>query len=837
MIVGADAVQMYPSLEAMASGRAAKRVTLESKMRIDGVNYREASRYLAMELGDAERAMSGLRRVLPVRRYRKGTKPGVTGPVAVGPSVDDDSQWIFPSVEPTEKEKRMMVATVVEVGVRTVFKTHLYQFGGHTYHQQAGGPIGLRVTGAVARIVMGEWDAKLVKTLADSGMTYEEAARYVDDVRMVLRAVKLGWRWDGKRMIYKEEWKNEEHDQGLTKTRKTAMVLETMMNSILSGMTFTVETHEDFDDQKLPTLDTKLWMEGGKIKYEYFEKSMNNKLVIHQKSAMSENGKIASLSMEVIRRLKNTSIELSQDRIDGIIDDFTVKLVGSGYGMQQAYSIINAGLKGFEKLLKKQTDGKMDLHRPAASGVASRNRKKLTSKSNWFRKRKCQGDDEAPGEKSDVRNSTSSKEHYKKTNSKELRTTSVLFVEQTPGGELAQRFREKEKELSLITGFKVKIVERNGTRANQLLHKPNPWSNAKCQNEKCYPCENGDTSDCSKRNLVYTSSCVPCKEAKTPKYYVGETSRTSRERGAEHLDDYQKGKEESHMVKHQEEVHHGQPQANFEFRVHSTFQSALARQITEAVLIRRAGEATLNSKGVYNRCALPRLVVECGKIKKQEDSSKTNNIDWVERGRPTKRTEVAENRKPNKKIKLDREMTGGNLPRCEGIQKRKRPEAKTPGSLEVEEFNQQCKKLRPSFDPVEEYEQEEIRNAQVSLDVVNKENCSIIPIQKKKSKLNQSQTLFPIFNKTASTSTNQKRKKVKSTPSKSSKAQNGSGVKGEKDIRVYFNAQKDEHSQMPGQERKGISVQLSQITTKKLEDRGGESDLEVRDSGLKGERS
>ena len=62
-------------------------------------------------------------------------------------------------------------------------------------------------------------------------------------------------------------------------------------------------------------------------------------------------------------------------------------------------------------------------------------------------------------------------------------------------------------------------------------------------------------------------------------------------------------------------------------------------------------------------------------------------------------------------------------------------------------------------------------------------------------------------------------------------------MKGEKDIRVYFNAQKDEHSQMPGQERKGISVQLSQITTKKLEDRGGESDLEVRDSGLKGERS
>ena len=139
-------------------------------------------------------------------------------------------------------------------------------------------------------------------------------------------------------------------------------------------------------------------------------------------------------------------------------------------------------------------------------------------------------------------------------------------------------------------------------------------------------------------------------------------------------------------------------------------------------------------------------------------------------------------------------------------------------------------------DPVEEYEKEETRNAQSSLDVVNKEKHSIIPNQKQNPKRIQSQTLFSIFNKT-STSNSQKQKKVKSTPSRNRKAQIGSGVKGKIDIRVYFNAQKEERSQMPGQEGRGISVQLSQITTKKLEDRGGESDLEVRDSGLKGERS
>ena len=564
---------------------------------------------------------------------------------------------------------------------------------------------------------------------------------------------------------------------------------------------------------------------------------MNNKLVIHQNSAMSENGKIASLSMEVIRRLKNTSIELDQERIDRIIDNFTVKLISSGYGMQQAYTIINAGLKGYEKLLKKQTDGIMNIHRPAANGVASRNRKKLTSKSSWFKKKKDQNKNEAPAEKSSENYRPRNKKSGKKPNTKEIRTTTVLFVEQTPGGELANIFREKEKELSLITGFRVKIVERNGTRANQLLHKPNPWSNARCQNAKCYPCENGDISDCSKRNLVYISSCIPCRKAEKPMYYVGETSRTSRERGAEHLDDYLKGKEESHMVKHLDEVHPGQQQASFEFRVHSTFQKALTRQITEAVLIRRAGEATLNSKGVYNRCALPRLVVECGKSKKQDEGSKNTNIDWVERKKTAKRTEKVEIKKQTKKIKLDKEVTGGRAPRYEGIQKRKRTETKTPGSLEVEKFNNQCKKFRPNFDPADEYELEEIRKTKSSLEVVvSQENHSIISIQNLIQKP-KSQTLFPIFNKIARSNPTQN--KVKSIPKRKpskEKALNGSGG-GKVDIRVYFNAQKADHSTAQGpevREIKGISSNSSQITAINLEDRGGESEPEFRDSDLKG---
>ena len=98
VIIGADAVNMYPSIQKMASGRAAKSAMMETTIKFEGVNYREAARYLAMELNETEIRLSRLRRILPRRRFKKGTKPTVKGPVASGPSVDDESQWVLPGI-------------------------------------------------------------------------------------------------------------------------------------------------------------------------------------------------------------------------------------------------------------------------------------------------------------------------------------------------------------------------------------------------------------------------------------------------------------------------------------------------------------------------------------------------------------------------------------------------------------------------------------------------------------------------------------------------------------------------------------------------------------------
>ena len=73
-----------------------------------------------------------------------------------------------------------------------------------------------------------------------------------------------------------------------------------------------------------------------------------------------------------------------------------------------------------------------------------------------------------------------------------------------------------------------------------------------------------------------------------PTVYVGETSRSIKERSEEHWSSYKSGSVKSHMVKHQNMEHGGEP-SEFVMRVVSHHKTALSRQIAEAVRIRRRG--------------------------------------------------------------------------------------------------------------------------------------------------------------------------------------------------------------------------------------------------------
>ena len=96
------------------------------------------------------------------------------------------------------------------------------------------------------------------------------------------------------------------------------------------------------------------------------------------------------------------------------------------------------------------------------------------------------------------------------------------------------------------------------------------------------------------RNVVYESECSTCnppgtrkeldklglaEKRDTPSLYVGETARSVAERASEHWRDAESGKEESHMMEHQETSHRGEGTPQFTFKVVKGCKTSLSKRI------------------------------------------------------------------------------------------------------------------------------------------------------------------------------------------------------------------------------------------------------------------
>ena len=94
VIIGSDTVNLYPSLTKEKSADKVAEDVLESNIRWKGLNWKETVRLLVLVLGKDESwcRSSGLTRVLPWRRHKHGTRPGLTGLGPMGAEKDDEKQ-------------------------------------------------------------------------------------------------------------------------------------------------------------------------------------------------------------------------------------------------------------------------------------------------------------------------------------------------------------------------------------------------------------------------------------------------------------------------------------------------------------------------------------------------------------------------------------------------------------------------------------------------------------------------------------------------------------------------------------------------------------------------
>ena len=157
------------------------------------------------------------------------------------------------------------------------------------------------------------------------------------------------------------------------------------------------------------------------------------------------------------------------------------------------------------------------------------------------------------------------------------------------------------------------MVEMGGSSLGQLFSNRNPWAGTACGRTDCYTCHQGGNSerkeDCFRRNILYKSTCVTCEDreiekGKTSKnkkgkadlsgknVYVGETSRSLYERSREHVKDGADRTEDSHIAKHWEQVHKGEPMPEFRFKIVS-FKDSLSRHVAESARIDLRGEGCI----------------------------------------------------------------------------------------------------------------------------------------------------------------------------------------------------------------------------------------------------
>ena len=385
---------------------------------------------------------------------------------------------------------RKLMGAALEVAIRFFFCNFTYTFEGEIFKQMTGGPIGARITMCVARLVLQQWRDDYAKILMKAGIDELLSKIYVDDNRNVVKKLKPGQRFDEEKgeFRYEEMWEKEDKEENSNDRTKREIIKA--MNSVNADLKFTVETEEDFQSKRLPTLSFEIWSCKEGIRHSYYEKETRSQILTMKRSAQSENSKYAILTNELSRRFLMMDELIDKEERIQKVDHFTKQLINSGYSWKQSRDIIVSALKGIIKKEEREKERGAKRYRTGEESLEERLRKHLTEATEWYKKGgrdEIEEESERSGKEEKERSRAwrgwriGRKMGRKYTNNEERATAveeglvrGVLFLPFTENSELARRVRERLKQLEEISSLRVRVVERTGEKLVDLIHKSNP---------------------------------------------------------------------------------------------------------------------------------------------------------------------------------------------------------------------------------------------------------------------------------------------------------------------------------------------------------------------------
>ena len=534
-IIGSfDVEALYPSIDVdFAVGKCLELIS-NSNITFNGIDFAEVGLYLALTVNKKDLKDEELLDFCPTR-CMSGRPPTIT---SRGKNKDYEKRWnnwTRPLRRATEEVNKKLLMKAFEIALKLVMNNHIFTFNNENFKQLSGGAIGVSIAGDVANLFMVWWDRELKARLSQERIMIELYSRYVDDGNIAAQPPE-----DLSNST------NKEAEEG------TMERIKTIANSIHSSIVFKVDHPSKHEDERMPILDTKMWLEEvdvrGTLKhqilYTYYEKEMSSKYVLHKKSAISRGSKTNILVNELLRIMRNTSLRVQQEEKDKHIQRFINKMQLSGYHQEDRIRVY----KKAKRIFVEKVNGKdVYPHIDKVSRMTENTREKVEKKRSWFK----QGG-------------------YK----------SIFYVDATPDGSLANDCQKILHRCHLP----VKVMEKTGDSIKRLLTKSNPFKTGNCDDDVCPICLRECGINCRASGVVYENYCVHHETCDGK--YDGETGDVIKERFKEHLADARLRPELSHMKKHEAEKHNGEC---VEYKVKilgSCPGDALLRQCMEAVAIR-----------------------------------------------------------------------------------------------------------------------------------------------------------------------------------------------------------------------------------------------------------
>ena len=377
---------------------------------------------MALDYSTTEVKDDGLKDVIPVKL------PGTNLRLAAREGYQSHLFDYSNTRQPTETEMTHVMSLVIAKLTHTNMSNHFYTFNGKLFKQSKGGAIGSELTGEVSGLYMVMWDQKYLKKLKTLGIHPKCYVRYVDDTLVITDTINKGVRFVKNKLVW--SMTAFEEDANTNDDDRTFKLLKAIADSIDKDIQWEADVSSNHSDGKLPCLDLKLWVVGGKsVKFEFYKKPMASKYTLLYRSALSDQIKRSTVFMECYRRLNNCSPDLPWSTKAKHLSDYSYCMMISCYNQTYRQKIIHGTLERYRQMSEMVSDGAKIWYRDRDQIAADKLARGGNSAATWHLR----------GE-----------------------TTQTMMVPITPNGTLARSVQDRIKSLVGPDRGKTKVIEQGG---------------------------------------------------------------------------------------------------------------------------------------------------------------------------------------------------------------------------------------------------------------------------------------------------------------------------------------------------------------------------------------